>query len=44
MRPPPFKRVFAIRKKVVALVYGGNARDRPGLVVENLVRDMRRDT
>jgi hypothetical protein len=44
MRPPSFKRVFALRKKIVALVYGGNARDCSGLVVENFVRDMRRDT
>jgi hypothetical protein len=44
MCPPLLKRVFALRKKVMALVYGGNASDRSGLVVENFVRDMRRDT
>jgi hypothetical protein len=44
MGPPPFKRVFALCEKIVALVYGGNTGDCPGLVVENLVSHVRRDT
>ena len=41
MCPPLFKGVFALRQKVVALVYGRDARDRSGLVVKNFIGDMR---
>jgi hypothetical protein len=44
MRPPPFKRVFALCQKIVALIHGSDTGDCPGLVVENLVSHVRRDT
>jgi hypothetical protein len=42
MSPPPIEGFFAFRQELMALVYGGNPRDRPGLVVQDLVRHMRR--
>jgi hypothetical protein len=44
MSTPPFKRVFALCQKIVALIHGSDTGDCPGLVVENLVSHVRRDT
>jgi hypothetical protein len=38
---PSFECLLALREELVPLVYGGNPRDRAGIVVENLVCDVR---
>jgi hypothetical protein len=43
MCSPPFKSVFALCQKIVALIHGGDTGDCPGLVVENLISHVRRD-
>ena len=40
---PSFECFPTLREELVALVYGGNPRDRAGIVIENLVRDVRRN-
>ena len=40
---PCFERYFSLVQKFMALVDGGHTRDRSGLVVEDLVGDVRRD-
>jgi hypothetical protein len=40
---PSFECLLALREKFVPLIYGGNPRDRAGVVIENLVRDVRRN-
>ena len=40
---PSFECLLALREEFVPLVYGGNPRDRAGIVIENLVRDVRRN-
>jgi hypothetical protein len=39
---PSIERVLAFGKEIVSLVNGGNTRNRPFLVVENLIGNMRR--
>src|SRR5262245_5268208 len=41
MLSPCFERLLALREKLVALVYGCNSRDRDGLVIENLICNVR---
>ena len=41
--PPSIERVLALREEVVSLVHGGNPRNRAGLVIKNLVGNMRRN-
>src|SRR5262249_50515872 len=43
MSTPTVQRIFALRQKLVTLIDGGNPGDRPTLVVENLVGDVRRN-
>ena len=43
MTSPSFECLLALREEFVPLVYGGNPRDRAGIVIENLVRDVRRN-
>ena len=43
MGSPSLKCLFAFRKKLVALIDGGDARNRAGLVIQNLVGHVRRD-
>ena len=40
---PSFECLPALREELVPLVYGGNPRDRAGVVIENLVRDVGRN-
>jgi hypothetical protein len=40
---PSFECLPALREEFVSLVYSGNPRDRAGIVIENLVRDVRRN-
>ena len=40
---PSFECLLALREELVPLVYGGNPRDRAGIVIENLVGDVRRN-
>ena len=40
---PSFEGLLALREEFVSLVYRGNPRDRAGIVIENLVRDGRRN-
>jgi hypothetical protein len=40
---PSFECLLALREEFVPLVDGGNPRDRAGIVIENLVRDVRRN-
>src|ERR1043166_8280326 len=41
---PSIQSLLTFRHEIVPLVYGSNARDRAGLVVEDLVGDVRRNT
>ncbi|SRR5713101_5709607 len=43
MSAPAFQCVIALVEKIMALIDGGNARDRSGLVIENFIGDVRRD-
>src|SRR5215210_1142735 len=43
MPPPTIQRLFAFCDELVALIDGGHAGDRSGLVIEDLVSDMGRD-
>ena len=43
MGSPSLKCLFAFRKKLVALIDGGDARNRAGLVIQNLVGHVRCD-
>ena len=40
---PSFECLLALREEFVPLVYGGNPGDRAGIVIENLVGDVRRN-
>jgi hypothetical protein len=40
---PSFECLLALREELVPLVYGRNPRDRAGIVIENLVGDVRRN-
>ena len=40
---PSFECLLALREEFVPLVYGRNPGDRAGIVIENLVRDVRRN-
>jgi hypothetical protein len=44
MSAPSVKRVLTLAEKFVALIHGSDTGDCPGLVVENLVSHVRRDT
>ena len=43
MSTPAFQRVLTFSEKIVALINGRNPRDRPGLMIENLVGNMWRN-
>jgi len=43
MRTPTLQGILALGQKLMTLIYGGDARDRSGLVVEYLVSYMGRD-
>ena len=43
MLSPELEGLFSLLEELVPLVHGGHSRDRAALVVQDLVRDMRRD-